>query len=81
VQLAPDWIKGRCRLGNALARLERPAAAAEAFGKACALDPANKEAARALEGSRKSAEAAEALAAELEKARKSTTRRQAYDAK
>lgn len=48
---------------------------------ACEHEPGNTEAAKALQVARRDAEAADKLAADLERARKSTTRRQAYDAK
>ena len=80
-ELAPDWAKGWYRLGVALGRLQRHAEAVGALETACEHEPGNTEAAKALQVARRDAEAADKLAADLERARKSTTRRQAYDAK
>jgi len=81
VELAPDWPKGRYRLGCCFQRLERPSDAIDAFEAACQLEPKNAEAKRALQAARDQQVELEKVHKELEIARKSTTRRQAYDAK
>jgi len=81
VALAPEWPKGHYRLGCCLQRLERPGEAILAFESACQLDPKSLESRRALDAARQQQADLVKLQQELDKARKSTTRRQAYDAK
>jgi len=78
--LAPDWAKGHYRLGCCLQRLQREAEAVVAFERAHALAP-SAETSRAVDAARAQQAERERLEREIEVARKSTTRRQALDAK
>lgn len=79
VNAAPDWPKAHYRHGSALVANERFAEAVTAFERACELDPSNSEAQKALTDARTKHEDQVKLEADLAKARKRTTIRQANE--
>ncbi len=81
VRLSPEWAKAHYRLGCCLRRLRRPAEAHSALSRACELEPESAELRRETVAAAAAVAEAERREAALDKARKSTTRRQAYDAK
>eukprot|EP00900_Chrysochromulina_parva_P023832 jgi/Chrpa1/6082/Chrysochromulina_OHIO_Genome00017382-RA len=80
VELAPDWSKGRYRLGMSLQLNQRHDEAVAAFVRACELEPENADAQKALAVARTKRDEWYAQQEKLAKARKRTTIRQASDA-
>ena len=81
VCVAPDWSKAHFRLGRCLQTLERYAEAADSFASALRLEPECLDSERAVAVVSRQLAAQRELTLNLEDARASTTRRQAYDRK
>ena len=80
VKLAPEWSKGRYRLGMSVQLNQRHDEAVAAFVRACELEPENADAQKALAVARTKRDEWYAQQEKLAKARKRTTIRQASDA-